>query len=105
MLCRLNGSRHSSHRSVAVIEVGQLGDQTALRGGEEGASQDIRGICGDNRLSSFTTLDNVLTIGELAMGENRDGQPHPHAGDLLEEAEGSVKITSHSSNLAKAHYQ
>ncbi len=32
----------------------------------------------------MTILDNVLTVGVLAGGEDRDGRPHSRPGGLLE---------------------
>ncbi len=29
-------------------------------------------------------MDNVLTVDEMARGEERAGGPHPHPGSLLE---------------------
>jgi hypothetical protein len=63
-----------------------VGDKTALPGNEEGASQDTRGIRGDKRYCFLTILDNVLTVDESTGHEERTGHPHPHPGDLLEEA-------------------
>ncbi len=47
---------------------------------------EIENARGDDRCRFLTILDNVLTVGELAGGEDRFGQPHPHPGDLLEGA-------------------
>ncbi len=40
----------------------QVDVQTAGRGDEEGASQDVQGISGNDRRAS-SILDNVLTVG------------------------------------------
>jgi hypothetical protein len=33
----------------------------------------------------LTIIDNILTMGESAQGEEGADQPHPHPGSLLEE--------------------
>jgi hypothetical protein len=47
-------------------------------------SQDVRGVCSNNRRCSLTILDNVLTTGESEEGEEVAGWPHPGPGDLQE---------------------
>jgi hypothetical protein len=44
-------------------------DQTAGPEDEEGASQDMRGVQSDNHNCFLTILDNVLTVGDMAGGE------------------------------------
>ncbi len=39
----------------------------------------------------LTILDNVLTIGESACGEELAGWPHPHLGGLMEVVGGGAK--------------
>ncbi len=45
-----------------ILPVGQMADQTALLGYEEGASRDMRGGRSDGRQGSMTSLDNALTV-------------------------------------------
>ncbi len=51
---------------------------------EERASLDERSVRSDFRPGFFTILDNVLTVGESAEGEERAVSAHPHTGGLLE---------------------
>jgi hypothetical protein len=44
-------------------------DQTALRENEEGAIQNVTGDLRDDCRSFLTILDNVLTLGGSARGE------------------------------------
>jgi hypothetical protein len=44
---------------------------------------DMRDIHSNKYCSFLTILDNVLTVGELAGGQERDSRPHPNPGDLL----------------------
>ncbi len=67
------------------------GWQTAGKGNEEGGSQDVRGVHSDNHCCFLTILDNVLTVGKYSGGEAWVGRPHPHPGDLLEEARGGCE--------------
>jgi hypothetical protein len=46
-----------------------VGYQTALRGDEERAIQNVTGDHSDYRLSFLAILNNVLTVGWLAGGE------------------------------------
>ncbi len=59
-----------------------MGGQTAGQGAEEGEIQDVRGVCGDNDHSFSIILDNIITVGESAEGEERAGQPLSHPRDL-----------------------
>jgi hypothetical protein len=72
-----------SRGPATLKELGQVGDQTTLLGDEEGASMDMRDIRSNKYCSFLTILDNVLTVSELAGGQERDSQPHPNPGDLL----------------------
>ena len=49
------------------------------------------GIHSDGRCGSFTILDNVLTVGESARGEERADRPHHDPGGLLEGAGGGCE--------------
>jgi hypothetical protein len=62
--------------------------QTEGQGDEGGASLDLQGVCSDFHRGFFTILDNVVTVGESAGGEEQAGWPHPHPGGLQEGAEG-----------------
>ncbi len=84
MCVTFNGSCHSPQGSELVQEVGKVGAQSVGLGDEEGVSQDVRGVRGDDRCSSFTILGNVLTVGELTEDEERAGSVNPHQGGLQE---------------------
>ncbi len=56
-----------------------MGDQTTLRGEEEGASQDMRGVRKNFHHAFLAILKNALSDGE-----ERAGRPHPHPGGLLD---------------------
>ncbi len=73
-----------------------MGAQFAGRGDEEGASENPSG----DRRGFLTILDNILTVGELAKGEEGAGRLHPHLGDLLEGAEGTGKKL-HGAEISK----
>jgi hypothetical protein len=51
----------------------------------------MRGICSNFCRGFFTILDNVLTVGHLAGGEEQAGRPHLHPGGLLEGAGGGAR--------------
>jgi hypothetical protein len=59
-----------------------VGDKKALRGGEEGAIENVWGGHGHDPRGLLTILDNVLTVSESAGAEEWDDKPHPHPGDL-----------------------
>ncbi len=61
-------------------EVGQVSNQTALRGDKEGVIQNVPGDHSDDRCGFLTILDNVLTVGDSAGGEEWAGQPQPQPG-------------------------
>jgi hypothetical protein len=79
-------------------EVGQVGDQTALRG--EGVSQEGQGVHSDNCHGFFTIFDKILTVGESARDEERAGQPHPYPVDFLEGERGECE-KFHGSRLRR----
>ncbi len=64
------------HRIWTRQEVGLVGDQTALKGDEEGTIKNMRGNHSDDRLGFLTIWDNVLTVGESAGDEEQAGLPH-----------------------------
>ncbi len=69
---------HSSQGSAALKEVGQVGDQNTLWGDVEGAVKNVWGSHGDGCYAflPMTILDNILTVGELASGEEQSERPH-----------------------------
>ena len=52
-------------------EVGQLSDQTALRGDEEGAIQNVPGDHSNDRHSFLTISDNVLNVSGSPGGKSK----------------------------------
>jgi hypothetical protein len=66
MTCRFKQFRLFFTTICRSQEVGQLSDQTALQGGEEGAIQNVTGDLSDDRRGFLTILDNVLTVGGSA---------------------------------------
>jgi hypothetical protein len=77
---------------VAVKEVGQVGNQTALRGDEERATENLQGNHSNDCHGFLTILDNILTVGESTGSEEQAGWPNPNPGGLLEDAGKWVKI-------------
>jgi hypothetical protein len=67
-------------RICSSQEVGQVSNQTALREDKEGAIQNVPGDHSDNRHGFFNILDNVLTVGGSASGEEQAGRPQPQPG-------------------------
>jgi hypothetical protein len=63
-------------------EVGQLSDQTALRGDDEGAIQNVPGDHSDDCHSFLTILDNVLNVGGSAGGAKQASRHQPQSGSL-----------------------
>ncbi len=72
-------------------EVGQLSNQTALRGYEEGAIQNVPGDHSDDRHSFLTISDNVLNVGGLAGGKKQGSRHEPQSGGLPVGAGGGMK--------------
>jgi hypothetical protein len=75
---------HSKQGSKALQKVDKVVAQTQGQGDEEGASLDVQGVHSDFPRGFPHHLDNILTIGELAGGEEQAGRSHPHPGGLLE---------------------
>jgi hypothetical protein len=67
----------------ALKEVGQVCEQTASLGDEEGTIQDMWGRQSDGSHGSLTVLDNILTVWEVAGDEERACGPHSCSGGLL----------------------
>jgi hypothetical protein len=70
-------------------EVGQLSNQTALRGDDEGENEP--GDHSDDRRGFLTISDNVLTVGGSAGGEKQASWHQPQSGGLPVEAVGGTK--------------
>jgi hypothetical protein len=66
-----------------------VGNQTALRGDEEGATENLQGDYSNDCHGFLTISDN--TVCESTGSEEQAGWPHPHPGGLLEEAGGWIK--------------
>jgi hypothetical protein len=82
-------------------EVGQLSDQTALWGDEEGAIQNVTGHLSDDRRGFLTILDNVLTVGGSARGKKQADRPQLQSGGLSEGAGGGMENGA-AANVAEA---
>ena len=82
-------------------EVGQVGDQTALRENEEGAIRNVTGDLSNDRRGFLTILDNVLTLGGSARGEERSRRPQPQSAGLPEGAGGGTENGA-AANVAEA---
>jgi hypothetical protein len=74
---------------------------TEGHGDEDGASLDARSVRSNFRRGFFTILDNVLTVGESAEGEERAVCSHPHSGGLREGSGGGAR-NSAVADFAKA---
>jgi hypothetical protein len=64
---------------------------TEGQGDEDGSSLDVQSVRSDFRHGFFTHLDNVLTVGESAEGEERAVLSHPHSGGLREGSGGGCE--------------
>ncbi len=82
-------------------EVGQLSDQTALQGGEEGAIQNLTGDLSNDCRGFSIILDNVLTVGGSARGEKQADRPQLQPGGLPEGAGGGTENGA-AANVAEA---
>ncbi len=83
-------------------EVGQVGNQTALQENEEGAIQNVTGELSDDRRGFLTILDNVLTVGVSARGEERSRRPQPHQQASQKELEGVRKMAHRRTSLRRS---
>ncbi len=97
-MCRLKQFTPLFTKICSSQEVSQASNQTALRGDEEGVIQNVPGNHSDDRGGFLTILDNVLTVGDSAGGEERAGQPAPQPGCLLGAGEG-VKMVRQQTSL------
>jgi hypothetical protein len=82
-------------------EVGQLSDQTALRGDKEGAIQNVPGNHSDDRHSFLTIWDNVLNVGGSAGGKKQASRHPPQSGGLPVGVGGGTKNGA-TANFAKS---
>ncbi len=73
-------------------EVGQLSNQTALQGDEEGAIQNVPGDHSDDRHSFLTILDNVLNVGGSAGAKSKVASIRLNQGASPYELEGVRKM-------------
>jgi hypothetical protein len=64
---------------------------TEGQGDEDGASLVAQSVRSDFRRGFSTLLDNVLTVGESAEGEERAVLSHPHSGGLREGSGGACE--------------
>jgi hypothetical protein len=87
-----------------------VGDQTALRGDVEGVTENMPGDHSNDRHGFLTILDNILTVGVLAGGEERADRPQHQSGGLSERAgelqkmprrQTSPRVSGGSTNAAK----
>jgi hypothetical protein len=63
----------------------------------------VQGVLSDKSHRFLIILDNVLTVGESAGGEERADRPHPHPGGLLAvEGEGGGAKNGAAANFAEA---
>jgi hypothetical protein len=81
-VCRLKRFTLLFTRICRFQEVGQLSDQTALRGDEEGAIQNVPSDHSDDRHSFLTIWDNVLNVGGSAGGKKQASQHQPQSEGL-----------------------
>jgi hypothetical protein len=90
-MCRIKRFTPLFTRNCRFQEVGQLSNQTALRGDEEGAIQNVPGYHSDDRHSFLTISDNVLNVGGSAGGKKQASRHQPQSGGLPVGAGGDTK--------------
>ncbi len=100
-MCRLKQFTPLFTRICHFQDVGQLSDQTALRGDEEGAIQNVPGDHSDDRHSFLTISDNVLNVGGSAGGKKQASRHQPQSGCLPVGAGGGMKNGA-AANFAEA---
>jgi hypothetical protein len=98
-MCRLKWFMPLFTRICRFQEVGQLSDQTALRGDEEGAIQNLPSDHSDDRHSFLTILDNVLNVGGSAGGKSKLADISLNQEASLEELEGAQKMARRRTSL------
>jgi hypothetical protein len=104
MMCQLKRFMPLFTTICCSQEVGQVGDQTALRENKEGAIQNLTGDLSDDRHGFLTILDNILTVGGSARGEELSRGPQPQSAGLPEGAGGGTK-NGLPANVAEALQQ
>ncbi len=100
-MCQLKRVTLLFTRICLFQEVGQLSDQTALKGDEEEAIQNVPGDHSDDRHSFLTILDNVLNVGGLAGGKKQASRHQTQSGGLPLWAGGGTKNGT-AANVVKA---
>jgi hypothetical protein len=91
-------------RNCRFQEVGQMSDQTALRGDEEEAIQNWPGDHSDDRRGFLTISDNFLIVCGSAGGKKQASWHQPQSGGLPVGAEGGTKNGA-AANFAEAFQQ
>jgi hypothetical protein len=96
MMCRLIRFMALFTTICRSQEVGQVSNQTAVR-----AIQNVTGNLSNDCCGFLTILDNVLTVGGSARGEERSRRRQPQSGGLPEGAGGGTKNGT-AANAAEA---
>jgi hypothetical protein len=65
----------TKQRLKALQEVGKVVMPTEGQEDEERANLDLKGVCSDVRCVFLTILENILTVGESAGGEEQAAWP------------------------------
>jgi hypothetical protein len=100
-MCQLKRFTPLFTRICRFQEVGQLSDQTALQGDEEGAIQNVPGDHSDDCHSFLTISDIVLNVSGLAGGKKQASRHQPQSGGLPVGAGGGKKNDA-PANFAEA---
>jgi hypothetical protein len=103
-MCRLKWFMPLLTRICGFQDVGQLSNQTAFRGDEEGTIQNVPGDHSDDHHSFLTISDNVLNVGGSAGGKKQASRHQPQSGCLPVGAGGGRKNGS-ATNFAEALQQ
>jgi hypothetical protein len=90
-MCQLKRFTPLFTKICCFQEVGQLSDQTALRGVDEGVIQNVPGDHSDDCHSFLTISDNVLNVGGSARGKKQASRNQPQSGVLPLGAGGGTK--------------
>jgi hypothetical protein len=100
-MCQLKWFTPLFTRICRFQEAGQLSDQTALRGDEEGVIQNVPGIHSDDRRSFLTIWDNALNVGGSTRGKKQASRHQPQSGGLPVGVGGGTKNGT-TANFAKS---
>jgi hypothetical protein len=92
------------YRICCFQEVGQLRDQTALRGDDKGVIQNVPGVHIHDHRGFLTILDNVLFVSGSLGGKKQAYRHQPQSGGLPVGAGGGTKNGA-AANFAKALWQ